>query len=157
MSEELDHIDRKILQLLQKDGSLSATEIADKVGLSQSPCWRRINRLQESGIIRERVALLDRQKLGLGIVVMVNIKLSSHGWKMLTEFEDAIVGYPEVVECYTITGGMDYALRVVTRDIESYEHFMRRKLLQLPHILEAQSYITMTEVKNTTELPLSHI
>jgi len=94
MSLELDHIDRKILQLLQQDGSLSATDIAEKVGLSQSPCWRRINRLQESGIIRERVALLDRQKLGLGIIVMVNIKLSSQGWQMLTEFEDAIVGYP---------------------------------------------------------------
>ncbi|MBY4676970.1 Lrp/AsnC family transcriptional regulator [Marinobacterium arenosum] len=152
--DTLDHIDRKILQLLQQDANLSATELADRVGLSQSPCWRRINRLQQAGYIRRKVALLDRQKLGLGIVVFVNIKLSSHGWNMLNEFEAAIVGFPEVMECWTMSGGMDYIIRVVTKDIESYEQFLRRRLLQLPHIQEAQSHITMTEVKNSTELPL---
>ncbi|MCV6587643.1 MAG: Lrp/AsnC family transcriptional regulator [Marinobacterium sp.] len=154
MSEKLDSIDRKLLQLLQQEGNLSATELADRVGLSQSPCWRRINRLQQEGYINKKVALLNRQKLGLGIVVFVNIKLSAHGWHMLNEFENAIVGFPEVVECWTMSGGMDYTLRVVTHDIDSYEQFLRRRLLQLPHIQEAQSHITMTEVKNTTELPL---
>ena len=153
--ESLDKTDLKILDILQKDASLSATEIADQIGLSQSPCWRRIHRLQETGIIRQQVALVDRTKLGLDIVVLVNIKLSSHGRKMLDQFEEAIQGYSEVVECWTISGAMDYALRVVVKDIESYEHFLRTELLQLPHIHEAQSHFTMREVKNTTELPLT--
>lgn len=113
--------------------------------------------MQEEGYIKNRVALLDRQKLGLSIVVFVNIKLSAHGWNMLNEFEAAIVSFPEVLECWTISGGMDYTLRVVTKDIESYEQFLRRRLLQLPHIQEAQSNITMTEVKNTTQLPLDDL
>ena len=150
----LDLTDRKILRLLQSNGNLSATEVAEQIGLSQSPCWRRISRLQQEGYIRHKVALIDRQKVGLDIVVLVNIKLSSHGRKMLDEFEEAIVGYPEVVECWTISGSMDYALRVVAKNIESYETFLRSKLLQLPHIHEAQSHFTMREVKNTTELPL---
>lgn len=153
--DSLDFTDRKILRLLQENGHLSATEVAERIGLSQSPCWRRIHRLQQEGYIRNKVAIVDRQKVGLDIVVLVNIKLSSHGRKMLDEFEDAIVGYPEVVECWTISGSMDYALRVVTRNIESYETFLRSKLLQLPHIQEAQSHFTMREVKNTTELPIA--
>ncbi|ETI59161.1 Lrp/AsnC family transcriptional regulator [Marinomonas profundimaris] len=152
--EHLDSTDRKILQLLQHDGSLSATQVADNIGLSQSPCWRRINRLQQEGFIRSTQAILDRNKLGLGIVVLVNIKLSSHGRKMLDEFEQAIVDFPEVVECWTISGAMDYSLRVVSKSIESYEHFLRSQLLQLPHIQEAQSHFTMREVKNITTLPL---
>jgi len=152
--ENLDSTDRKILNFLQHDGSLSATDIADKIGLSQSPCWRRIHSLQQEGYIRSTQAILDRNKLGLGIVVLVNIKLSSHGRKMLDEFEQAIVDYPEVVECWTISGAMDYSLRVVSNSIESYEHFLRSQLLQLPHIQEAQSHFTMREVKNITTLPL---
>ena len=152
--EHLDSTDRKILNLLQHDGSLSATQVADKIGLSQSPCWRRINRLEQDGYIRSTQAILDRNKLGLGIVVLVNIKLSSHGRKMLDEFAQAIVDYPEVVECWTISGAMDYSLRVVSNSIESYEHFLRSQLLQLPHIQEAQSHFTMREVKNITTLPL---
>jgi len=152
--EHLDSTDRKILNLLQHDGSLNATQVAEKIGLSQSPCWRRINRLEQDGYIRSTRAILDRNKLGLGIVVLVNIKLSSHGRKMLDEFEQAIVDFPEVVECWTISGAMDYSLRVVSKSIESYEHFLRSQLLQLPHIHEAQSHFTMSEVKNITTLPL---
>ncbi|MCJ8341135.1 MAG: Lrp/AsnC family transcriptional regulator [Pseudomonadales bacterium] len=155
--ETLDKTDRKILAILQKNNNLSAAEIAERVGLSQSPCWRRINRLQEEGFIIGGVATLDRKKLGLKVVVFVQVKLSMHGWNMLNEFEEAIVSFPEVLECWTISGGMDFTLRVVTKDIDSYEHFLRRKLLQLPHIKEAQSHFTMTEVKNTTELPLELI
>ncbi|NTS76598.1 Lrp/AsnC family transcriptional regulator [Catenovulum sp. SM1970] len=155
MTAPLDKTDKKILALLQSDATLTAQEIAEQVGLSQSPCWRRIHRLQEENYIAKNVALLDRHKLGLGVVVFVNIKLSSHGRNMLEEFEHAIVGYPEVVECWTISGSMDYILRVVAENIESYEHFLRSRLLKLPHILEAQSHFTMTEVKNTTTLPIS--
>jgi len=155
--QKLDNTDRKILALLQRNNNLSAAEVAEQVGLSQSPCWRRINRLQEEGVIRGGVALLNRKILGLNVVVFVNVKLSMHGWNMLNEFEQAIVSFPEVLECWTISGSMDFTLRVVTKDIDSYEHFLRRKLLQLPHIKEAQSNFTMTEVKNTTELPLEII
>lgn len=157
MTISLDNTDRQILKWLQQDANLSASELAEKVNLSQSPCWRRINRLQEEGYIKHRVALLDRQKLGLSLVVFVNIKLSAHGWNMLNEFEEAIVSFPEVLECWTISGGMDYTLRVVSRDISSYEQFLRSRLLQLPHIQEAQSNIAMTEVKNSTQLPLEAI
>ncbi len=155
--ENLDKTDRAILLQLQKNNNQSAAEIADKVGLSQSPCWRRINRLQEEGYITGGVATLNRKKLGLKVVVFVHVKLSMHGWSMLNEFEEAIVSFPEVLECWTISGTMDFTLRVVTKDIDSYENFLRKKLLQLPHIKEAQSHFTMTEVKNTTELPLDII
>ncbi|AWB68751.1 AsnC family transcriptional regulator [Saccharobesus litoralis] len=154
MLDDLDKTDRKILALLQQDGNLTAAEIADQIGLSQSPCWRRINRLQQQGYIANRVVLLDRHKVGLGVVAFVTIKLSSHGRNSLEEFELAIVGFPEVVECWTVSGAMDYILRVVTQDMDSYEFFLRHKLLKLAHIHEAQSHISMTEVKNTTQLPL---
>ncbi len=154
MSDPLQKIDIHILQLLQKDANLSATEIAEQVGLSQSPCWRRISRLQQEGYIKSKVALLDRHKLDCELVAFVNIKLSTHGRNSLEEFELAIVGYAEVAECWTISGNMDYVLRVVTKDIQSYENFLRNKLLKLAYIHEAQSHIAMTEVKNTTELPI---
>ncbi|MEL0636512.1 MULTISPECIES: Lrp/AsnC family transcriptional regulator [Marinomonas] len=151
---EIDPTDRKILKLLQMNASLTATEVAERVGLSQSPCWRRINRLQQEGFIQSTQAIVNRHKVGLDIVVLVNIKLSSHGRKMLDEFEQAIVDFSEVVECWTISGAMDYSLRVVAKNIGSYETFLRSKLLQLPHIQEAQSHFTMREVKNVTQLPL---
>ncbi|EIK53518.1 AsnC family transcriptional regulator [Stutzerimonas stutzeri TS44] len=150
----LSPIDRKILQLLQHNADLSAAQIADKVELSQSPCWRRINRMQDEGLIERKVALLNPKKLGLNMTVFVNIKLSAHGRSNLDEFEQAVVGYPEVLECYTMAGESDYLLKVVARDIDSYERFLRDQLLQRPHVLEAHSHIAMSEVKRTTELPL---
>ena len=126
--QNLDTTDRKILALLQRNNNLSAADIAARVGLSQSPCWRRINRMQEEGIISGGVAILNRKMLGLKVVVFVHVKLSMHGWKLLNEFEQAIVSFPEVLECWTISGSMDFTLRVVTKDIESYEYFLRSKL-----------------------------
>ncbi|QEY64339.1 Lrp/AsnC family transcriptional regulator [Metapseudomonas lalkuanensis] len=154
MQNPLSPIDRKILRLLQHDADLSAAEVAEKVELSQSPCWRRIHRMQEEGLIERKVALLNPRLLGFSITVFVNIKLSAHGRNNLTEFEEAIVGYPEVLECYTMAGGSDYLLKVVAKDIASYERFLRDQLLQRPHVLEAHSNIAMSEVKRTTELPL---
>ncbi len=132
----LDQTDRKILEILQKDATLSASDIAEKVGLSQSPCWRRISRLEKNGIINRRVAILDRRALGLNVVVFAHIKLSAHGRKSLPEFENAIRDFPEVMDCFTTTGEVDYILKVVTRDIESYERFFRTSLSQLPSVLE---------------------
>jgi len=154
MQVPLSGIDRKILRLLQHDADLSAAEIAERVELSQSPCWRRIHRLQEEGLIERKVALLNPKRLGLSMTVFVNIKLSAHGRNNLAEFEQAIVGYPEVLECHTMAGSSDYLLKVVARDIDAYERFLRDQLLRLPHVQEAHSNIAMSEVKRTTELPL---
>ncbi|GLK89424.1 Lrp/AsnC family transcriptional regulator [Pseudomonas turukhanskensis] len=154
MQNPLSPIDRKILRLLQHNADLSAAEVAEKVELSQSPCWRRIHRMQEEGLIERKVALLNPTLLGFSITVFVNIKLSAHGRNNLTEFEEAIVGYPQVLECFTMAGGSDYLLKVVAKDIASYERFLRDQLLQRPHVLEAHSNIAMSEVKRTTELPL---
>jgi Lrp/AsnC family transcriptional regulator len=154
MPERLNPIDRKILRLLQHNAELSAAQIAEKVELSQSPCWRRIHRMQEEGLIERTVALLNPKLLGLSMTVFVNIKLSAHGRSNLQAFESAIVGYPEVLECYAMAGNSDFLLKVVSKDIGSYERFLRDQLLQLPHVLEAHSNIAMSEVKRTTELPL---
>jgi Lrp/AsnC family transcriptional regulator len=154
MQEKLSPLDRRILRLLQHNADLSAAEIAEKVELSQSPCWRRIHRMQEEGLIERKVALLNPKKLGLGITVFVDIKLSAHGRSNLEEFEQAVVGYPQVLECHTMAGGSDYLLKVVAKDIADYERFLRDHLLQRPHVHEAHSHIAMSEVKRTTELPL---
>ncbi len=150
----LDQTDRKILEILQTDATLSASDIADRVGLSQSPCWRRINRLEKRGIIRRRVALLDQRALGLNVVVFAHIKLSAHGRKSLPEFENAIRNFPEVLDCFTTTGEVDYILKVVTRNIESYEQFFRNSLSQLPSVQEVNSTVALSNIKTTTALPL---
>ena len=146
--------DLRILQLLQSDASLSTAEIAEKVGLSQSPCWRRISRLEQAGLIKRRVAVLDHQKLGMEVVVFVNISLTAHGRQNLAAFEKEIRLFPEVLECYTVTGQMDYLLKIVTKDIQHYESFIRNQLMTLPMIREMHSTIAVTEIKDTTELPL---
>ena len=151
----MDKTDRRILEILQSDATMSAVEIAEKVGLSQSPCWRRINRLEKKGIIQRRVALLDRRKLGLNVVVFAHIKLSAHGRKSLPQFEQAIREFPEVLDCFTTTGEVDYILKVVTKDIESYEKFFRHHLSQLPSVLEVNSTIGLSNIKSTTQLPLN--
>ncbi len=152
---EIDDIDRRILELLQEDASLSSAQVAERVGLSASPCWRRIQRLEKAGVIRKRVALLDPAALGLGIVVFASVRLTSHGRQALPEFEAAVKRYPEVMECYTVSGGQDYLLRVATRDIHAYEVFLREQLLQLPSIAEVHSRIAITQVKYTTAMPIT--
>lgn len=149
--------DRRILSLLQNDGGMSVAEIAERVGLSQSPCWRRISRLEQEGIIRKRVALLDQQKLGLGVTIFVNVRLSAHQNQSLMEFEQAVCAFPEVMECYTTTGTMDFLLRIVTSDIHAYETFFRNHLSQMPAVQEVHSSIAITQLKYTTEMPLSQL
>jgi len=150
----LDDIDRRILEVLQRDASLSGAQVAEQVGLSASPCWRRIQRLERVGVIRGRVALLDAERLGLGVVVFASVKLTAHGRQALPQFEEAIRKYRQVMECYTVSGGVDYLLRVLTPDIHRYEAFLRDELLQLPSVAEVHSRIAITQVKYTTELPL---
>jgi len=157
MPISLDEIDLRILDVLQADGGLSTAEVAKLVGLSQSPCWRRVKRLNSLGAIRGRVALLDPVTLGFEVTVFASIKLSEHGTRALPEFEAAIDELDEVVESYLMTGEVDYLLRVVTRDIATYEHFLREKLLQLPTVREVHSQISLKRVKHTTQLPLSQL
>ncbi len=154
MSENLDNTDIAILQLLQKDSSLSTASIAEQVNLSQSPCWRRISRLEEQGLLRERVAILDRHKLGMDVVVFATVNLTATGRQNLLRFEEEIVRYPEVLECYTMTGIWDYLLKIVTRDVRHYERFVRETLSASPDVRELHSHMAVTEIKNSTALPL---
>ncbi|WP_240725208.1 Lrp/AsnC family transcriptional regulator [Mangrovimicrobium sediminis] len=154
MAEKITRQDIDILELLQRDATLSTNAIAERINISQSPCWRRINRLEESGVIRRRVALLDRHALGMEVVVFATINLTSTGRQNLLAFEQEIVGHPEVMECYTMTGIWDYMLKIVTRDIRHYENFVRNTLTASPAIRELHSHMAVTEIKNSTELPL---
>jgi len=155
MHSELDAYDRRILELLQEDASLSSAQIAERVGLSQSPCWRRIQRLKEEGVIRGQVTLLDRKKVGLNTQIFAEVKLNAHGRSNFTEFTDAIRGFPEVLECYVLMGSVDFLLRIVTPDIEAYERFFFEKLSNVPGIQEVNSIVALSEIKSTTSLPLS--
>ena len=151
---KLDDLDKKLLAILQRDSTIPVGEIAERVGLSQSTCWRRINQLEEAGVIRARTALLDPEALGLEVVVFANVKLSAHGRRSLSEFEEPIAVFPEVTECYTMSGEIDFLLRIVAKDIAAYERFLRTELLQMPSVQEVHSHIALSQVKYTTELPL---
>ena len=154
MTLKLSKQDIGILTLLQQDATQSTAGIAERVNLSQSPCWRRINRMEEEGLIRGRVALLDRSALGMDVVVFATINLTSTGRQNLMTFERDIVQHPEVIECYTMTGIWDYMLKIVTRDVRHYESFVRNTLTASPSIRELHSHMAVTEIKNTTQLPL---
>ena len=154
MSINLDAQDVAILRLLQRDASLSSTAIAERLNMSQSPCWRRINRLQQEGLIQREGALLDRRGLGMDVGVFATINLTSTGRQNLMAFEQEIVQHTEVMECYTMTGIWDYMLKIVTRDIRHYEEFVRNTLTASPEIRELHSHMAVTEIKNSTELPL---
>lgn len=153
----LDATDRRILALVQADANLGTAEIAERVGLTQPPCWRRIRRLEEAGLIQRRVCLLDARKLGLNVTIFARIKLSAHGRQSLPEFEADISSFEEVLECYAIMGEYDFLLKIVTHDIEQYERFFRKHLSQMPTVQEVHSNVAMSAIKNTTELPLRHL
>ncbi len=154
MSIELDRQDVAILKLLQRDATLSTAAIAERVNMSQSPCWRRISRLEQRGLIKRRVALLDRDALGMEVVVFATVNLTNTGRQNLISFEQDMLGHDEVVECYTMTGIWDYMLKIVTRDIRHYESFVRNRLITSPSIRELHSHMAVTEIKNSTQLPL---
>ena len=154
---KLDQQDVAILKELQRDASLSSTELAERVGLSQSPCWRRVNQLEEAGIIQRKVALLARRKLGIDVLVFVHVKLAGHGWQSLPKFKQKVVSFPEVLQCFLVMGDIDFILLVATRTIEEYNHFVQQKLAQIPGVQSIDSRIVSEETKNTTELPLGLI
>ena len=157
MPESLDAVDAKILDLIQHDAALSVAEIAERVGLSSSPCWRRIKRLEDTGIIEGRVTLLDREQLGLAFEVYAEVKLSLPTKDNLEAFEAAVVKLPEVAQCATVTGAMDYVLRIITRDMHAFDEFLRDKLLSLGLVSNVESRIVIRSVKNSTAVPLGLI
>lgn len=151
----LDDFDKKILRLLQRDSTRTSSQIAAAVGLSQAPCWRRIQRLKDDRIIRAQVCLLDRKAVGLQTQIFAQVKLTAHGRSNLAEFSEAIQGFSEVLECYVLMGSTDFMLKIVTRDIEAYERFFFDKLSKVAGIQEINSTVALSEIKSTTELPLA--
>lgn len=157
MPEDLDTIDIRILDLLQRNSDMAIADIAEKVGLSSSPCWRRIERLKKAGIIVQQVTLLDREKLGLTFEVIASVKLTLPTRENLDTFEAAVQRWPEVVDCATVTGAVDYMLRIVTTDMHAYDDFLRDKILSVGLVSDVQSRIVIRIAKRTTAAPLDLI
>src|SRR4051794_15713931 len=149
----MDLIDRKILDLLQRDATLSIAEIGAQVGLSQTPCWKRIQRLEAEGVIERRVALLNPEKLGFGLTVFVCIETGDHSHEWLGRFADVVGRMPEVLELYRMAGDVDYMLRVVVADMAAYDHFYKRLIGAIP-LKNVTSRFAMERVKATTVLPI---
>jgi DNA-binding Lrp family transcriptional regulator len=152
--QELDAVDARILDLIQHDASLSVAEIADRVGLSSSPCWRRIKRMEEAGFIKGRVTLIDNNALGLNFEVIASVKLALPSRENLEAFEALVQDWQEVVECMTVTGAVDYAMHIITTDMHAYDNFLRDKLLGSKLVSDVQSRIVIRVAKKTTALPL---
>lgn len=152
----MDAIDRHILQLLQRDITLSLQEIADRVGLSSTPCWRRIQKLENSGVIREKVALLDRDKLNLGVAVFASIRTSHHSSRWLEDFKKLIAEIPEIVEAHRMSGAYDYLLHIVVPDIKAYDQ-VYKKLIHSLEFTDVNSAFSMETMKATTVLPTDYV
>jgi Lrp/AsnC family transcriptional regulator len=152
---ELDRVDLRILDLLQQHANLSAADVAERLNLTTSTCWRRVARLEESGVIRRQVTLLDREKLGLSVMVFSHVKVAGHGRDALLRFEQAVRANPEILECYTMMGETDFLLRIVCRDIKAYEAFFLDHLSRFPGVQSVNSSIALQVIKETTALPLS--
>jgi len=151
----MDELDRKILACLQHDATLPVAEIADRVGLSTTPCWRRIQKLEQAGVIRGRVALLDAARLNLGVTVFVAVKTNRHEIDWLERFQAAVAKLPEVVEFYRMSGETDYLLKIVVPDIAAYDAVYRR-LIEAISFSDVSSSFAMEQIKYTTALPLEY-
>jgi Lrp/AsnC family transcriptional regulator len=150
---DLDNIDRRILALLQRDATLSIADLAEQVGLSQTPCWKRVKRLEADGVITARVALLDRALLGQGTTVFVSVRTSQHDEDWLANFAEAIRAIPEVTEFYRMSGDVDYLLKIVCRDIADYDRIYKA-MIRAAKLSDVSSSFAMEQIKYTTEVPL---
>ena len=149
----MDAIDRKILAVLQDNAALSVAEIGSRVGLSSTPCWKRIQRLESEGIIQKRVALVDQDRIGLGVSIFVSIETGDHSQEWLDRFAQVVVAMPEVMEFYRMAGDVDYMLRVVVPDIAGYDAFYKRLIAAVP-LKNVTSRFAMEKIKSTTALPI---
>lgn len=154
--ERMDAIDRKILAVVQQDVSLSVAEIGQRVGLSSTPCWKRLQRLEADGIITRRVALVDPDKIGLGITVFVSIETGDHSQEWLKRFAEVVSAWPEVMEFYRMAGDVDYMLRVMVPDIAGYDTFYKKLIATVP-LKNVTSRFAMERIKSTTALPLPEV
>ena len=151
---DLDIYSRKILRELQLDSRRSIQELSDRVGLSGTPCWRRVKEMGETGLIRRYTVLLDREKLGLNICCLVNVNLQRHVKDAIQNFEQAIGERPEVVECFSATGDADYSLKVIVPDIKAYDAFLNDVLFTLPGVANVRTSVVLREIKYETALPV---
>jgi Lrp/AsnC family transcriptional regulator len=149
----MDAIDRKILAVVQEDASLSVAEIGQRVGLSSTPCWKRLQRLEADGVITRRVALIEPEKIGLGVTVFVSIETGDHSQDWLSKFADVVKAMPEVMEFYRMAGDVDYMLRVVVTDIAGYDGFYKKLIGTVP-LKNVTSRFAMERIKSTTALPI---
>jgi Lrp/AsnC family transcriptional regulator len=152
----IDHIDKAILSVLQQDCTLSVAEIADRVNLSTTPCWRRIQKLEQDGVISHRAVILDAQKLNVGVTVLVEIKTAQHTAVWLKQFCEVVGSIPEVVEVYRMSGHIDYMLKVVVPDIAAYDGVYKRLISNID-IFDVSSSFSMETIKHTTVLPLDYL
>ncbi|MDQ6433263.1 Lrp/AsnC family transcriptional regulator [Mesorhizobium sp. LHD-90] len=150
----LDEIDRKIIAAIQADGKITTQELADKVGLSASPCARRVRLLEQAGIIKGYTAVIDQKKAGLPISAFASIKLERQREEDLDRFSQAVTRWPEVLDCYLMTGQRDYLLRIVVRDLDAYEEFLKDKLTRLDNVASIESSFALKQVKRSEILPL---
>jgi Lrp/AsnC family transcriptional regulator len=149
----MDAIDRKILSVLQQDASLSVAEIGSRVGLSSTPCWKRIQKLEAEGVIQRRVAVVDPEKIGLGVSVFVAIETGDHSEDWLKRFAEVVEAMPEVMEFYRMAGDVDYMLRVVCASIQDYDVFYKKLISAIP-LKNVTSRFAMERIKQTTALPI---
>jgi DNA-binding Lrp family transcriptional regulator len=153
----MDSFSSRILSALQDDGRLTVQEVADRIGLSSTPTWKRIKELERQAVIRRYTAVLDRAKVGLGNCVLAEINLSRHIKNVVSDFERAIQSCPAIIECYSVTGEADYLIKVVTPDVASYDAFLHSVVFKLPGVSSIRSSIVLREVKSATRLPLGHL
>jgi Lrp/AsnC family leucine-responsive transcriptional regulator len=153
----MDTIDRRILAALQTDSRLTVERIGAMVGLSASPCARRIRRLESLGVIQGYVAVLDQVKAGLPVSVFASVRLERQREEDLDRFAAAVAGWPEIVDCYLMTGPRDYLLRIVVRDLEAYEAFLKRKLTRLDGVASIESSFALAQIKHSNRLPLAEV
>lgn len=154
MSPRLDAVDQKILTLFQRDASLSTADLAARVGISQSPCWRRLQRLREEGYIKATVALADRHKLGFSMQIFAQLKMARLTEDARAELLRLIDSIPEILECYPILGDMDLMLKVIAPDVVWYQEFLVAVIMKLPGVRDVRSIVTLAELKSTTSIPL---
>lgn len=157
MTEELSHFDLRILQQIQRDSSLSTSELSDKVGLSQSPCWRRLQRLRDDGYVRKEVALVDRSKFGPSLFLFATLKIGTLTDTQRAEFTRKLEVTPEILECYSILGERDVMMKILAPSMDWYQNFIFKTLMKMPGVIDVQSIVGVAEMKYTTEIPVAGV
>jgi Lrp/AsnC family transcriptional regulator len=153
MSEKIDTIDRRILAELQRDGTLSVDQLSERVALSRNACWRRVKRLEDDGFITGRVALVDAEKLGLGLSVFIIVRTSNHDPEWLVKFRSAVTAFPEITGVYRMSGDLDYVLRARVSDVKAYDRLYQRLIARVP-LSDVSASFVMEEIKETTVVPV---